>query len=143
MVSEGTEYRREADPRGAASGSLAPGDGARIYRGRRLADVPQQWHVDAGESALRESGCGRLCCLPARSRWIGRETGKRVALGVAGPAESHTDYAPRLRRGLERNRQMEGRPACGPARDRAANGPGAISRLSLRRPEGERGYEPV
>ena len=70
------------------------------------------------------------------------QAGELLARRPARVAEPHADHAPRLRRRMERDRQMEGRASCSALLDQVQ--PAAEARyvvLPLRRPHGGNGVE--
>ena len=79
----------------------------------------------------------RLRRLAAEGRRAGRDAGRVLARRSARHAVAHPDHPPRLRRGLELHRQVEGRAARARARAGEAQAGGALHRLPLRRRAGE------
>ena len=105
------EERAAPEPRRARSRRAAPGDGA----GVQPADVAPTFRSngtlspgDADYVALRNGG---FADYKLERRRPGREAGRVHARRAARDAGAHPDHAPRLRRGLELHRQVEGRAA--------------------------------
>ena len=98
---------------------------------RRRAGVPQQRHARSARRRLRGAAAGRLRRLPAERRRPGRAARSSFTLArAARAAVAHPDHAPRLRRGLELHRQVEGRAARPAARPGPADCRGALRRSS-------------
>ena len=84
---------------------------------------PGNGTIDPGTDGLPGPGRRRLRGLAPRGAWAGRAPRPPVARRAAPPARPHPDHPPRLRRGLERDRQVDGRAARhAPRRGRAAAG---------------------
>ncbi len=138
LVSEGPERRRDGKRRGGARSDLAQVDGAGVHRCRSLADLSQQWNRGAGQRCLSAARGERVCRLPPGGRRARRAAGQPFAGGPARAAEPDADHAARLRRRLERHREVEGRTALSAARGGATGAPCAVRRVPLRRSHGSR-----
>ncbi len=137
VVSEGAGRRRDGERGGCACGHLAQVDGAGIHatpiaRRPSAATAPPNRTSDDVPGARRQ----RLRRLPAGGRRPRRAAGEPVARRTARAAEPDADHPPRLRRGLERDREVEGRAARRAARGGAAEAGSALRRVPLRRSDG-------
>ena len=121
----------------AARGARVERSRARVHGGRSLAEIQGERQHVARRSRLRQRW--RRTALPtgAQGGRAGRDAGRVFARRSARHAVAHADHPPRLRRGLELHRQMEGRAARPCARAGEAEAGGALSRLPLRRRAGE------
>ena len=86
-------------------------DGSGVHRGRPVAAVPQQWNCEPEDGEYQALAAhGFQDWKPLVDGLVQRS--RRVhARAAARDAESHTDHAPRLRRGMECDRQMDRRAA--------------------------------
>ena len=108
---------------------------AREYqRSRSVADLPLERHCHARHDRLCAAPVREFRQLAARRRRARRPAAVDPDPDASLAAAPHADHAPRLRRGMERDRQMARRAALAHSRRRRAQHARQIYRLPLRRP---------
>ena len=123
---------------GARQGRRAQCDGAGV-RPRRTARPRSAATARATPTRAQYNGVGASRTSPttrSTSAACARQPRKFTLAELRATAVAHADHAPRLRRRLERDRQVEGRAAAGVARRGQGQARGALRGVLLRRPDG-------